>query len=1034
MEYHYTLYDGKNSPPLRLYAVQGEAGSRTFVLEIVGQDGKSPVGLNSQAYAYVQKNDGNLVLINCQVAQGTVTFTMPLQACTCPGENKVYLQILEEDRELRWDNVLLFVEPCNLDNAVESKTDLGDLGAILEKSLAIQGVTEEMKSVVEELESTLMKYSDEFGPYANGAGQDDTNYFSRIDTNGIMYLVDSYHWGGTDSKISLDYGSTWKSFEFSDDIHSLAALDFIAGEKLLMVDKNYLRWGQVQGGAPVFDDPVEHHLYIDVNPAFYSRGIYAQGKYFVLRRSSNLVQSPVGQNLYYFTELSSTPVQVKLPEQRMEATCITYDVTTGKYFVGGFYVNSLDSDDPLNFASWIISSTDLEEWTTVYSDQSNAYRFEYCTTWNGSCWFVPFGTYSNRLRLFKVDMTTGQVTDKQYTSQGTFYVSGISSCVYGIGVVNTAGQLAFSQDGESFTFFDTSTGLSASTADISGWERFFLMAFDKQWYVYRMDLIGENLIENLEELQASYQQAISSLKETQEAVSLWEEYNPDKNYVPMNKVAYEGQSYVNFVPCQGIPPTNTSHWLLIAGKGDKGDPGDKGDKGDSGPQGQAASVSVGSVQTGQPGEAASVVNAGTSSAAVLNFVIPQGAKGETGAQGPKGETGEQGPKGDTGPQGEQGPKGDTGPQGEQGIQGIQGATGPQGPKGDTGAQGPKGDKGDTGTGLDIKGTYGTLELLKQAVPSPSQGDIYNVGASAPYTIYMWDQTVEPGEWLPQGQLQGPKGDTGAQGPQGPQGPQGEKGDTGEQGPKGETGATGPQGPKGDQGDPGQTGPQGETGPAGKDATINGVNALALTATGGLKGTQSGNTFTISGEELIQNNSKGIPGGVATLGDDGKLSDSQIPSAEKMPYTNNSQETVSGALDELFTSVSEGKSLIAAAVTDKGVETAADATFSEMAENINAISSGPSKTELLVEPLTYSGAVYIAGSLGQNATLYTNAFYFDCYVGEVLYAMATSVTNMSNCEIINIDKSLWYNPQSAFGYGNLIKITGENPSVTLTYSD
>lgn len=444
------------------------------------------------------------------------------------------------------------------------------------------------------------------------------------------------------------------------------------------------------------------------------------------------------------------------------------------------------------------------------------------------------------------------------------------------------------------------------------------MAFDKQWYVYRMDLIGENLIENLEELQASYQQAISSLKETQEAVSLWEEYNPDKNYVPMNKVAYEGQSYVNFVPCQGIPPTNTSHWLLIAGKGDKGDPGDKGDKGDSGPQGQAASVSVGSVQTGQPGEAASVVNAGTSSAAVLNFVIPQGAKGETGAQGPKGETGEQGPQGDTGPQGEQGPKGDTGPQGEQGIQGIQGATGPQGPKGDTGAQGPKGDKGDTGTGLDIKGTYGTLELLKQAVPSPSQGDIYNVGASAPYTIYMWDQTVEPGEWLPQGQLQGPKGDTGAQGPQGPQGPQGEKGDPGEQGPKGETGATGPQGPKGDQGDPGQTGPQGETGPAGKDATINGVNALALTATGGLKGTQSGNTFTISGEELIQNNSKGIPGGVATLGDDGKLADAQVPAASKMPYTRNEQQNVSGALDVLFQALAGGAiTVVAATATAQG---------------------------------------------------------------------------------------------------------------------
>lgn len=783
MEYHYTLYDGKNSPPLRLYAVQGEAGSRTFVLEIVGQDGKSPVGLNSQAYAYVQKNDGNLVLINCQVAQGTVTFTLPLQACTCPGENKVYLQILEEDRELRWDNVLLFVEPCNLDNAVESKTDLGDLGAILEKSLAIQGITEEMKSVVEELESTLMKYSDEFGPFANGAGQDNTNYFSRIDTNGIMYLVDSYHWGGTDSKISLDYGSTWKSFEFSDDIHSLAALDFIAGEKLLMVDKNYLRWGQVQGGAPVFDDPVEHHLYIDVNPAFYSRGIYAQGKYFVLRRSSNLVQSPVGQNLYYFTELSSTPVQVKLPEQRMEATCITYDVTTGKYFVGGFYVNSLDSDDPLNSASWIISSTDLEEWTTVYSDQSNAYRFEYCTTWNGSCWFVPFGTYSNRLRLFKVDMTTGQVTDKQYTSQGTFYVSGISSCVYGIGVVNTAGQLAFSQDGESFTFFDTSTGLSASTADISGWERFFLMAFDKQWYVYRMDLIGENLIENLEELQASYQQAISSLKETQEAVSLWEEYNPDKNYVPMNKVAYEGQSYVNFVPCQGIPPTNTSHWLLIAGKGQDGQP---------------STIQVGTVTTGNPGTPAQVQNSGTASAAVLNFVIPAGQQGQ---------------------------------------------------------------KGDPGAGLQIKGTYATLGDLTAAIPDPTSGDMYNVGTAAPYTIYMWDETTPPGSWVSQGALQGAPGES---------------------------------------------------------AKINGVTALKLNAVGGLSGSQSGDTYTISGEALIPNSQKGNSGGVATLGSDGKLADAQVPAASKMPYTRNEQQNVSGALDVLFQALAGGAiTVVAATATAQG---------------------------------------------------------------------------------------------------------------------
>lgn len=42
------------------------------------------------------------------------------------------------------------------------------------------------------------------------------------------------------------------------------------------------------------------------------------------------------------------------------------------------------------------------------------------------------------------------------------------------------------------------------------------------------------------------------------------------------------------------------------------------------------------------------------------------------------------------------------------------------------------------------------------------------------------------------------------------------------------------------------------------------------------------------------------------------------------------------VEELKTSVSEGKALIAAAVTDRGVETATDATFATMANNIKDI--------------------------------------------------------------------------------------------------
>jgi hypothetical protein len=61
--------------------------------------------------------------------------------------------------------------------------------------------------------------------------------------------------------------------------------------------------------------------------------------------------------------------------------------------------------------------------------------------------------------------------------------------------------------------------------------------------------------------------------------------------------------------------------------------------GPSGLQGPAASIAVGTVTTGAPGSSASVVNAGTSSAAVLNFTIPAGQPGATGATGATGPAG-----------------------------------------------------------------------------------------------------------------------------------------------------------------------------------------------------------------------------------------------------------------------------------------------------------------------------------------------------------------------------------------------------------
>lgn len=84
--------------------------------------------------------------------------------------------------------------------------------------------------------------------------------------------------------------------------------------------------------------------------------------------------------------------------------------------------------------------------------------------------------------------------------------------------------------------------------------------------------------------------------------------------------------------------------------------------GPPGPPGQAATIQVGTVQTGQPGTNATIINSGTTSDAIFNFVIPRGDTG-IGTQGVPGPPGES----------IQGPPGDPGVKGDPGIQGVPGS-------------------------------------------------------------------------------------------------------------------------------------------------------------------------------------------------------------------------------------------------------------------------------------------------------------------------------------------------------------------------
>lgn len=72
--------------------------------------------------------------------------------------------------------------------------------------------------------------------------------------------------------------------------------------------------------------------------------------------------------------------------------------------------------------------------------------------------------------------------------------------------------------------------------------------------------------------------------------------------------------------------SNSSSWKNVGTI--QGPAGAKGDPGD------AATVTVGTTSTGEAGTSAQVTNSGSASAAVLNFTIPKGEKGDTGAAGP----------------------------------------------------------------------------------------------------------------------------------------------------------------------------------------------------------------------------------------------------------------------------------------------------------------------------------------------------------------------------------------------------------------
>lgn len=154
-----------------------------------------------------------------------------------------------------------------------------------------------------------------------------------------------------------------------------------------------------------------------------------------------------------------------------------------------------------------------------------------------------------------------------------------------------------------------------------------------------------------------------------------------------------------------------------------------------------------------------------------------------------------------------------------------------------------GPTGPRGYGINIQGTYNSIDELIKDHPTGCNGDCYIINGF----LYLWD--IDKKVWKKEGKIEGPTGPTG---PQGIQGLTGVAGPTGPKGDTGLTGNTGPTGPKGDTGLTGNTGPTGPTGPKGDTgpSSATGYNSIAFASYINTKkaGTvQIGNTRILPGD-------------------------------------------------------------------------------------------------------------------------------------------------------------------------------------------
>lgn len=140
-------------------ATQGENLAREYDFTVIGLDGQPVDMTGTTVVMYVLKGK-NVVQVPATITEDSAKIVLPSGACDVPGEHQCFIQIIKPDVfDLRVDNIILRVIPCDVDGAGEASSEFTLLTQLIsEAEQAIENANtaaEEARTTAEETATTV---------------------------------------------------------------------------------------------------------------------------------------------------------------------------------------------------------------------------------------------------------------------------------------------------------------------------------------------------------------------------------------------------------------------------------------------------------------------------------------------------------------------------------------------------------------------------------------------------------------------------------------------------------------------------------------------------------------------------------------------------------------------------------------------------------------------------------------------------------------------------------------------------------------